>query len=57
LIIVPEKNYYNPFVLNKVNADKSKKNRTIIRVNSVRHIKRDKNRIQKKYKALQAYFD
>ena len=56
-VIVPEKNYYNPFVLNKINADKSKKNKTMIRVNSVRHIKRDKNRIQKKYKALQAYFD
>ena len=54
---IPENNYYNPFNLNKINGDITKKNKTATKVNSVRHIKRDKNKIHKKYKALQAYFD
>ena len=52
-----EDNYYNPFIMNKINSELIKRNKTTLRLNSGRQIKRDKNRIKKKYKALQAYLE
>ena len=49
--------YYSPFNLYKMETDLTKNNKEKMNMNSVKEIKKGKNKIHRKYKALQAYFD